>query len=95
MGVAEVRDTFRVPRAGMVAGCYVTEGKFLRGGRARLVRDSRIIYEGKVGSLRRFKEDVREVQQGYECGIGLENFNDVKVGDVLETYDLKEIAPSL
>ena len=94
-GSAEVRDTFRVPRAGVVAGCYVTDGKFSRGTRARLVRDSRIIYEGKVGSLRRFKEDVREVQQGYECGIGLENFNDVKIGDVLEAYDLKEIAPSL
>ncbi len=94
-GAAEVRDTFRVPRAGTVAGCYVTEGKFSRGTRARLVRDSRIIYEGKVGSLRRFKEDVKEVQQGYECGIGLENFNDVKIGDVIEAYDLKEIAPSL
>ena len=94
-GIAEVRDTFRVPRAGIVAGCYVTEGKFSRGGRARLVRDSRIVYDGKVGSLRRFKEDVREVQQGYECGIGLENFNDVKIGDVLETYDLKEIKPTL
>ncbi len=95
LGAAEVRDTFRVPRAGTVAGCYVTDGKFLRGARARLVRDSRIIYEGKVGSLRRFKEDVREVQQGYECGIGLENFNDVKIGDVLEAYDLEEIAPTL
>ncbi len=95
MGSAEVRDTFRVPRAGVVAGCYVTDGKFSRGARARLVRDSRIIYDGKVSSLRRFKEDVREVQQGFECGIALENFNDVKIGDVLEAYDLKEIAPSL
>ena len=95
VGSAEVRDTFRVPRAGVVAGCYVTDGKFSRGARVRLVRDSRIIYDGKVSSLRRFKEDVREVQQGFECGIALENFNDVKVGDVLEAYDLKEIAPSL
>ncbi len=95
LGAAEVRDTFRIPRAGTIAGCYVTEGKVTRSAKTRLVRDSRIIYEGRVGSLRRFKDDVREVAQGYECGIGLENFNDVKVGDVIEAFEVKEIAPSL
>jgi translation initiation factor IF-2 len=95
LGAAEVRDTFRIPRAGTIAGCYITDGKIFRDAKARLVRDSRIIYDGQVRSLRRFKEDVAEVQQGYECGIALENFNDVKVGDVIEAYKVKEIAPSL
>ena len=95
LGAAEVRDTFRIPRVGTIAGCYVTEGKFTRDAKTRLVRDSRIIYEGQVRSLRRFKDDVKEVQQGYECGIGLENFNDIKVGDVIEAFEVKEIAPSL
>jgi translation initiation factor IF-2 len=90
-----VRDTFRIPRAGTIAGCYVTDGKFVRGGQCRLLRDSRVIYEGKVGSLRRFKDDVREVQSGYECGIGLENYNDIKVGDVIEAYEVTEVQPSL
>ncbi len=95
LGTAEVRDTFRIPRIGTIAGCYLTEGKFTRDAKARLVRDSRIIYEGQLRSLRRFKDDVKEVQQGYECGIGLENFNDIKVGDVIEAFTVKEIAPSL
>ena len=95
LGTAEVRDTFRIPRVGTIAGCYITDGKFTRDAKARLVRDSRIIYEGQLRSLRRFKDDVREVQSGYECGIGLENFNDVKIGDVIEAFEVKEIAPSL
>ena len=95
LGSAEVRDTFRVPRSGSIAGCYITEGKITRDAKARLLRDSRIIYEGRVGSLRRFKDDVAEVQQGYECGIGLANFNDVKIGDVIEAFSVKEIAPTL
>jgi translation initiation factor IF-2 len=95
LGAAEIRDIFRIPRVGTIAGCYITDGKFTRDAKARLVRDSRIIYEGQLRSLRRFKDDVREVQQGYECGIGLENFNDVKVGDVIEAFEVKEIAPSL
>lgn len=95
LGAAEVRDTFRIPRVGTIAGCYVTEGKFTRDAKTRLVRDSRIIYEGQLRSLRRFKDDVKEVQQGFECGIGLENFNDIKVGDVIEAFEVKEIAPSL
>lgn len=95
LGAAEVRDLFKIPKAGTIAGCYVTDGKITRDSKVRLVRDSRIIHEGKVGSLRRFKDDVREVQQGYECGIGLENYNDVKLGDVIEAFRMKEIAPTL
>ena len=95
LGVAEVRDTFRIPRVGAIAGCYITEGKISRDARVRLVRDSVIVFEGRVGSLRRFKDDVPEVQQGYECGIGISNFNDVKVGDVIEAYELREIRAEL
>ena len=95
LGRAEVRATFRVPRLGMVAGCYVTDGKVTRGVRVRLVRDGAVVYDGRVASLRRFKDDVREVQEGFECGIGLENFQDVKEGDVLETYEVREVARSL
>lgn len=94
-GHATVRETFMIPKIGMVAGSYMTDGTARRGACVRIVRDGRVIYDGKVGSLRRFKEDVRQVQEGYECGIGIENFNDVKVGDVLEIYEMKEIAASL
>ncbi|MGH2695487.1 MAG: translation initiation factor IF-2, partial [Actinomycetota bacterium] len=92
LGRAEVRATFRVPRLGVVAGCYITQGTITRGSRIRLVRDGAVVYDGRVGSLRRFKDDVREVQEGFECGIGLENFQDVKEGDVLEAYEIREIA---
>jgi len=95
LGRAEVRATFRVPRLGMVAGCYITQGTITRGSRIRLVRDGTVVYDGRVASLRRFKDDVREVQEGFECGIGLENFQDVKEGDVLEAYEVREIARSL
>lgn len=92
VGVAEVRATFRVPRLGAVAGCYVTEGNIKRESRARVVRGGSVVYDGRVASLRRFKEDVREVLAGYECGIGLDRFRDVKEGDVIETYRVDEIA---
>jgi translation initiation factor IF-2 len=95
LGEAEVRATFRVPRLGMVAGCYVTRGTLTRGARVRLVRDGAVVYEGRIGSLRRFKDDVREVAEGFECGVGLENFQDVKEGDVLEAYEVREVARSL
>jgi translation initiation factor IF-2 len=95
LGRAEVRATFSVPRLGRVAGCYVTEGTIQRGVRARLVRDGAVAYEGRVASLRRFKDDVREVQEGFECGIGLENFQDVKEGDVIEAFEIREVARSL
>ena len=92
VGVAQVRAIFRVPRLGAVAGCYVTEGNIVRDAKARLVRGGSVVYDGRVASLRRFKEDVREVVAGYECGVGLERFRDVKEGDVIETYRIDEIA---
>lgn len=92
LGVAEVRATFKVPRVGTVAGCYVTDGTIQRGAGARLLRDGVVVYTGQVGSLRRFKDDVREVAQGFECGIGLEGYNDVKEGDLIEVFTVREIA---
>ena len=92
LGVAEVRATFRAPRFGLVAGCYVTEGSINRNARARLVRDGVVVYDGRIASLRRFKEDLQNVQTGYECGIGLANFRDVKEGDTIESYEVNEIA---
>jgi translation initiation factor IF-2 len=92
-GTAEVRDTFKVPKVGTVAGCYVTEGKVTRNTQARLLRDNVVIYEGKVASLKRFKDDASEVRAGFECGIGLENFNDIKVSDVIEAYVIEKVAP--
>ena len=95
LGQAEVREIFNVPRVGTIAGCMVTEGVVRRGARCRLLREGVVVYDGRIGSLRRFKEDVREVQSGFECGIGIENFNDVKVGDVIEVYDLEETPAEL
>ena len=92
LGVAEVRAIFRAPRLGTVAGSYVTEGEISRGARIRLVRDGVVVYDGRVASLRRFKDDQRSVAAGFECGIGLENFRDIKDGDVLESYQLREVA---
>ncbi len=91
LGTAEVRQTFRVPGIGMVAGSYVTDGEMVRNALARVVRDGIVIYDGKIASLRRFKDDVRNVATGFECGIGLEDFNDVKEGDVIEAYQMREI----
>ena len=91
-GRAEVRNTFKVPKFGVVAGCYVTEGSIPRSASLRLLRDNRVIYEGKVASLRRFKDDVSEVKQGFECGIGLEKYQDIKVGDVLEAFQVEKVA---
>ncbi len=95
VGRAEVRQPFPVPGGGTIAGSAVTDGKITRAARVRLVRDSAVVYQGKVASLRRFKDDVREVAAGYECGIGLENFNDVKPGDVIEAFEVEEIARRL
>ena len=95
VGRAEVRETFNVPKFGTVAGCYVSEGKVVRDALMRLIRDGRVVHQGKIASLRRFKEDVREVQGGYECGIGLLNFSDIKVGDLIEVYELTPVAPKL
>lgn len=86
MGKAEVRQTFRITGVGMVAGCYVTEGKIVRNGKLRIYRDDVMICEGNVNQLKRFKDDVKEVSQGFECGISIENFNDIKIGDFIESY---------
>jgi len=94
LGRAEVRQVFRTPR-GVVAGCYVTHGNVTRNSLARLVREGAIVYTGRVGSLRRFKDDVRDVAEGFECGIGLENYQDVHEGDVIETYEVREVARTL
>ncbi len=90
LGQAEVRKTFSIPKAGTVAGCYVTDGLIRRGARSRLVRDGVQVFDGRFASLKRFKDDVREVQTGFECGIGLDGFNDVKVGDRIEAYEIQE-----
>ncbi|NIT13648.1 MAG: translation initiation factor IF-2, partial [Candidatus Dadabacteria bacterium] len=90
VGHAEVRDTFHVSKIGTIAGCYVTDGKFFRNSNVRVIRDGIVIYDGGLKSLRRFKDDVKEVQSGYECGIAIENFNDIKVGDILENYIIEE-----
>ncbi len=95
LGRAEVRETFSIPKMGVIAGCYVADGQIKRGAFVRLLRDSQVVYEGKMGSLRRFKEDVKEVNSGYECGIGIERFNDIKIGDQIEVFEVKEIAQTL
>jgi translation initiation factor IF-2 len=95
LGRAEVRQSFTISGLGTIAGCAVTDGKITRGARIRLVRDHVVVYDGRVGSLRRFKDDVREVVSGYECGIGLENYQDVKPGDVLEAYETEQVARRL
>ncbi|HEX8692120.1 MAG TPA: translation initiation factor IF-2 [Longimicrobium sp.] len=95
LGTAEVRQLFKVPRVGTVAGCMVTHGVLDRRGRIRVIRDAVQIYEGELASLKRFKDDAREVREGFECGLNIHNFNDVKVGDVLECYRVEEVARTL
>ena len=86
-----MRQIFRVPRIGAIAGCYVREGVITRGSKVRFLRDGVVIWKGAITSLRRFKDDAREVQAGFECGIGLSDYQDLKEGDVIETYDEREI----
>ncbi|NOX89647.1 MAG: translation initiation factor IF-2 [Calditrichaeota bacterium] len=95
LGRAEVRDTFKISRIGTIAGCYVLSGKIPRNAKIRVVRDDVEVYSGKIASLKRFKEDVREVASGFECGIQIENFNDLKVGDIIEAYELIEVKRKL
>jgi len=94
VGRAEVRDTFRVPRFGVIAGSYVVDGTIRRNSDARLLRDNAVVHEGKISSLRRFKDDVPEVKSGFECGIGFEHFSDVKVGDIIEAYVIEKVQPT-
>ena len=91
IGHAEVRQTFKVSGVGTIAGCYVTDGKIQRAAQVRIVRDSIVIHEGVLSTLRRFKDDVREVASGYECGVSFEKFNDIKEGDILEVFIMEEI----
>jgi translation initiation factor IF-2 len=91
LGHAEVRQTIHVPNVGTIAGSYITDGKIVRSAQIRIVRDGIVIFEDKISSLRRFKDDVKEVADGYECGVGLERFNDIKVGDILEAFVMEEI----
>jgi len=95
VGDAEIRQLFRIPKVGVVAGCYVVSGKIKRNDPVRVIRDGKVVYEGEISSLKRFKEDVKEVASGYECGISIAGFNDIKEGDVLETYQVVEIKKTL
>jgi translation initiation factor IF-2 len=97
LGRAEVRETFKAPKIGTIAGCMVTDGRITRSGeaQARLLRDSVVIFEGPVGSLRRFKDDVTEVKAGIECGIAFDRFNDIKVGDTIEAFSVEKIAATI
>jgi translation initiation factor IF-2 len=95
LGKVEVRQVFTIPKAGTIAGSFVTDGKITRKAMLRLVRDSVVVYTGKVGSLRRFKDDASEVAQGYECGISIEGYNDIREGDVIEAFEMETIAPTL
>lgn len=95
VGSVEVRDLFRIPSAGVIAGCFVKEGSIRRNLKVRLIRDSVVIYSGDISSLKRFKDDVNEVREGYECGVGIEGFNDIKVGDIIEPYTIEEIARTI
>jgi len=95
LGTLEIRDIFKVPKIGTIAGCYVSSGKITRKDLIRLYREDKLLFEGKISSLKRFKEDVKEVASGFECGVGLENYNDLKVGDILETYKTVEIKRTL
>ncbi len=91
LGQVEIRETFKVPGVGTIGGAYVTDGKVVRNAEVRIVRDGIVIHEGKISSLKRFKDDAKEVQQGYECGIGIENYNDIKEGDVIECFQMEEV----
>jgi translation initiation factor IF-2 len=93
-GDAEVREIFSVPKVGKIAGCFVTNGEITRGSKVRFLREGTIIWKGAIASLRRFKDDVREVRQGFECGIGLTDFQDLKPGDIIETFEEREVPRS-
>jgi translation initiation factor IF-2 len=95
LGRVQVRNVFTVPKIGTIAGCFVTDGMVTRNSMLRLLRDGKVVYQGKVSSLKRFKDDAREVQTGFECGIGIENFNDIKVGDEIEAYTQESVVREL
>jgi len=95
LGLVEVREVYRISKVGTVAGCYVLEGLVRRGARVRLLRDSVVVHEGELDSLKRFKDDVREVKAGFECGLSLKNYNDVQKGDHLEVFEIVEVSRTL
>jgi translation initiation factor IF-2 len=95
IGKVEVRDIFKVPKIGVIAGAYVLEGKVKRNATAHIIRDGIEIYTGKITSLKRFKDDAREVSAGYECGVGFENYQDIKIGDIFEVIEIIEVAKKL
>jgi len=95
IGSVEVRNTFKIPKIGTIAGCFVSSGKVRRGADVRVIREGVEVFKGKISSLKRFKDDAREVEAGFECGIGIEGFHDVKVGDTLEVYETRELAKKL
>jgi translation initiation factor IF-2 len=92
---AEVRETFKISKVGTIAGCMVKEGKLSRTAKIRVIRDGIVIYTGVLGSLKRFKDDVKEVQSGYDCGLNVDGYNDIKIGDVIEAYQIVEIKRTL
>ena len=91
VATAEIRETFKITKFGTIAGCYVTEGKIKRNHQVRIIREGIVIYSGKLGSLKRFKDDVKEVQHGYECGLNIDKFNDIRTGDVVEAFEEVEV----
>ena len=91
LGQAEVRQTFKASKIGTIAGCYVTNGVIVRGEKARIIRDGIVVYEGEIASLRRHKDDVREVRQGFECGLTIQNYNDIKEDDIIEVYTMVKV----
>jgi translation initiation factor IF-2 len=95
LGTAEIRQVFRITKVGTVAGCYITEGSVKRGAKVRLLRDNVVVHEGSLKTLKRFKDEVREVNQGFECGMAFENYDDIKVGDVIECFDVEQVAATL
>jgi translation initiation factor IF-2 len=95
LGHADVREVFNITKVGKIAGCRVTDGMFKRTARARLLRDHVVVFDGMLGSLKRFKDDVREVKEGFECGMSLEGYNDLRQGDVIEAYEVQEVARTL
>ena len=95
VGTVEIREVFKISKVGTIAGCMVQEGKVYRNSKVRLIRDGIVIFDGLLGSLKRFKDDVKEVAKGYECGLNIANYNDIKVGDIVEAYELVEIKQKL
>jgi len=95
VGTAEILETFKITKVGTIAGCIVREGKIKRNNKVRLIRDGIVTYTGELGSLKRFKDDAKEVNHGYECGLNITNFNDIKVGDVVESFEEVEVKKTL